>query len=416
MPQSVIYLTGDAQYVVLTDDRGTVMGVAGPTGTLAGRLFYNTTGVAKSTSPAGTPALDAAGSPICHSRYVRFGWAGMYREPFTGLGHTHFREYSPLHGRWLSEDPAGYADGLNLYAYCANDPVNGVDPLGLAEAGQPAWGPYPILYATKLSDHLWVHLANIPATVANTVEAGALQPIRDIPAVIELADDAASEWLIDCGLIDRSLGEGLDDLAAIGIANPLEGGLAARGLAQTASYAKTAMRTKLSVAAAEAAAAAEAEVALPGFGVGAARAGELLGPDGAAQLSPILTTQKELSQLVSRQGAVVDRWLGSSNNRWAQLYRAMQNTSPGRAKAIRGRFLDIRMRMIFRQRFGDIPGVRIDQTILGSGSRLRPDLYVPDLGGRKIIFDVGSPSKVTDILKYEGLADDAIPLIPEQWF
>ena len=55
----------------------------------------------------------------------------MYRDQFTGLYHTHFREYDPLHGRWLSEDPAGYADGLNLYnAYMG---VNGTDPLGLAK-------------------------------------------------------------------------------------------------------------------------------------------------------------------------------------------------------------------------------------------------------------------------------------------
>jgi RHS repeat-associated protein len=92
--------------------------------------LYNATGVARSASPGGTVALDGAGHPIAHSRAVRFGWCGMLREPFTGLYHTHFREYSPLHGRWLSEDPAGYADGLNLYAYCGGDAVNAVDPVG----------------------------------------------------------------------------------------------------------------------------------------------------------------------------------------------------------------------------------------------------------------------------------------------
>ena len=53
----------------------------------------------------------------------------MYKDPFTGKYHTHFRDYDPITCRWLSEDPAGYADGLNLYnAYMG---VNGRDVLGL---------------------------------------------------------------------------------------------------------------------------------------------------------------------------------------------------------------------------------------------------------------------------------------------
>ena len=36
-------------------------------------------------------------------------------------------------GRWLSEDPAGLAEGPNLYAYVGNDPISGIDPLGDAE-------------------------------------------------------------------------------------------------------------------------------------------------------------------------------------------------------------------------------------------------------------------------------------------
>jgi uncharacterized protein RhaS with RHS repeats len=42
------------------------------------------------------------------------------------------RWYDSEGARFLSEDPAGFAGGFNLYAYAGNDPVNGSDPAGLS--------------------------------------------------------------------------------------------------------------------------------------------------------------------------------------------------------------------------------------------------------------------------------------------
>src|SRR5271165_74961 len=38
-------------------------------------------------------------------------------------------------GRWLNADPIGLAGGLNLYAYVGNDPIGGIDPMGLVRWG-----------------------------------------------------------------------------------------------------------------------------------------------------------------------------------------------------------------------------------------------------------------------------------------
>jgi len=49
----------------------------------------------------------------------------------TGLYYFRARYYSPLLKRFVSEDPAGFFGGRNLYAYSLLAPTNHVDPLGL---------------------------------------------------------------------------------------------------------------------------------------------------------------------------------------------------------------------------------------------------------------------------------------------
>lgn len=56
-------------------------------------------------------------------------YAGEYQDSETGLIYLRNRYYDPAIGRFITEDPA--KDGLNWYAYCSNNPVNLIDPLGL---------------------------------------------------------------------------------------------------------------------------------------------------------------------------------------------------------------------------------------------------------------------------------------------
>ena len=62
-------------------------------------------------------------------------YRGYYYDTETGLYWVQTRYYNPDWCRWISPDSISYLDpetphGLNLYLYCANDPINHYDPSG----------------------------------------------------------------------------------------------------------------------------------------------------------------------------------------------------------------------------------------------------------------------------------------------
>ena len=64
-----------------------------------------------------------------------FRYRGYYYDTETGLYYLQTRYYDPVICRFISRDSIEYADpesinGLNLYAYCGNNPVMNVDPNG----------------------------------------------------------------------------------------------------------------------------------------------------------------------------------------------------------------------------------------------------------------------------------------------
>ncbi|HFT8659007.1 TPA: RHS repeat-associated core domain-containing protein, partial [Enterobacter cloacae] len=75
--------------------------------------------------------------------YKTVRYSGKERDA-TGLYHYGYRYYQPWSGRWLSADPAGTVDGLNLFRMCRNNPVTLKDENGLAptHGGGPFSAPH----------------------------------------------------------------------------------------------------------------------------------------------------------------------------------------------------------------------------------------------------------------------------------
>ena len=104
---------GGATYSPLTDVQGTVWGYVDASNNIVASFTYDAWGNILSATSS-VPAL-------VRNRY-RFQcreWSAA-----TGLINFRARWYDPATGRWISKDPIGLSGGLNLYAFCGNDPVD----------------------------------------------------------------------------------------------------------------------------------------------------------------------------------------------------------------------------------------------------------------------------------------------------
>ena len=91
------------------------------------QYLYDAYGTPTVYNPTGAPL----GGSQFDNRYLFKSNGGYVWYPQAGVYYCRARFYLPQHGRFLQPDPIGQAGGLNVYAYCHNDPINGADPSGL---------------------------------------------------------------------------------------------------------------------------------------------------------------------------------------------------------------------------------------------------------------------------------------------
>ncbi len=124
---------GNANFFI-TDGLGSVRQVVSSTGVAQATFQTDEFGVPTTSGITGSSELSA-------NTYV--GSLGVRNETGqpTGISSHNLyvmnqRWYAPDLGRFLNRDPIGFSGGLNLYSYVRQNPINRIDPMGLACRGQ----------------------------------------------------------------------------------------------------------------------------------------------------------------------------------------------------------------------------------------------------------------------------------------
>jgi len=120
--------TNSNDYYYHKDILGSVIALSDETGSVVEKYEYDAYGK--------TTVLNSNGVVISASTVGNdFGYTGQRNDNETGLYYYKARYYSTEMGRFMNMDPEGYSEGMNLYAYVNDNPVNFNDPLGLYKEG-----------------------------------------------------------------------------------------------------------------------------------------------------------------------------------------------------------------------------------------------------------------------------------------
>lgn len=114
--QPLIMTRGDQNFYYHPDALGSIQALTDAGGVVVGSYTYDAFGnIVGQTGDLVNP----------------YTYTGRELDAESGLYYYRARYYDPQTGRFISEDPIGFAGGINLYAYVLNNPIRHVDPYGL---------------------------------------------------------------------------------------------------------------------------------------------------------------------------------------------------------------------------------------------------------------------------------------------
>jgi RHS repeat-associated protein len=115
--EPIVLADSGAAYFYHADALGSVVALTNQAGAVQETYSYGPYGEVSGASAVGNPYL----------------YTARHYDSETSLYYYRARYYDPRLGRFLQSDPVGYAEHPNLYTYCANNPVNFIDPFGLSK-------------------------------------------------------------------------------------------------------------------------------------------------------------------------------------------------------------------------------------------------------------------------------------------
>lgn len=142
------FMLNDALYHYITNQMGDVIGVADADGNLALEYYYDAWG---DNFTARTNSCDYDGKTGWDGVYRLYNdnpikYRGYYFDHAIGMYYLQSRYMNPVVNRFFNADDPDIAReskdvpvGMNLFAYCNNDPVNYVDPTGYKSRKKAMW-------------------------------------------------------------------------------------------------------------------------------------------------------------------------------------------------------------------------------------------------------------------------------------